>query len=293
MSSLLFYIIYGLLRILSFIPLRILYIFSDLTGLILYHVIGYRRRVVFENLRRSFPEKTPFEIKSIAKRFYRHLGDLIIETIYQTGIGRKEIARRVKYNNPELISRYFNEGKSVAAVMGHYGNWEWMFGFPMITSYRCVTIYRPLKNRLFDRLMLEMRSRFGADLVPMKLAVRKLYECREKGIPTITAFIADQSPPREKSWYWIDFLNQDTPVYNGVAQIARKMDLALVYFRMSKIRRGCYEFDFIPLFENCGSMTELEITRAHVSELEKHIRSKPEYWLWSHKRWKHKKEVGQ
>lgn len=289
MSNLLFYLVYGLLRLLSFMPLRVLYFLSDITGFFFYHIGRYRRKVVFENLGRSFPEKTPSEIKIIARRFYRHLGDLIVETIYQTGMGEKEIRRRVRYNNPGLIDKYFAKGKNVAAVMGHYGNWEWMFGFPLITGYKCITIYRPLKNRIFDRLMLKMRSRFGADLVPMKMAIRKLYEYREQEVPSITAFIADQSPPPEKTLYWFEFLNQDTPVYHGLARIAGKMDMALVYFRMNRIRRGFYEFDFVPLIDSCAGTTEYEITKAHVSELEKHIRDKPEHWLWSHRRWKVKR----
>ena len=244
-----------------------------------------------ENLKNSFPEKSPREIRKLAKKYYVHLCDLIVEAVYQTGMGEKEIKKRVRYNNPDLIQKYFNEGKHVAGVLGHYCNWEWMCGFPLITDYKCVTIYKPLRNKVFDRLMLTMRSRFGADLVSMKMAAKKLYEYKNRGIPTITAFIADQSPPKETILYWFDFLNQETPVYHGPARLAKKMNMAVIYLKMNRIKRGYYQFDLIPLIENSAEESEYEITKAHVSQLEEHIKNQPEYWLWSHRRWKHKKEV--
>ncbi len=238
------------------------------------------------NLRNSFPEKSADEIRAIAKEFYRHLGDLIIETVYLTGMGEDEIRRRVKYNNPEVIEKHLREGKHTAAVLGHYGNWEWMCGFPLLTGYECVVIYRPLKNKVFDRFMFNVRSRFGATIVPMKMAIRKIYEFDKMGSPTLTAFMADQTPPKEKSLHWVDFMNQDTPVYLGTERVARKLNMAVVYFKMKKVKRGYYEFDFIPLFDEAGKTSGHEITDTHVAMLEKQIRETPGFWLWSHRRWK-------
>lgn len=291
MAGALYYLVYYLFRLIGLLPLRVLYIISDMIYYLAYYIVKYRRDVVFENLRNAFPEKGHVEIKEIAKRFYSHLCDLLVEIIYQAGMDGDEIRRRVRYNNPEVIEKYFNEGKHVAAVLGHYGNWEWMCGFPLITDYECITIYRQLKNKAFDKLIINMRSRFGARLVPMKMAIRKIYQLDKKGIPTITAFMADQAPPREKALYWVDFLNQDTPVYLGVERIARKMNMAVVFFKMKKIRRGYYEFDFIPLYDKAAETSDHEITDAHIDELEKLIRDQPEYWLWSHRRWKVKRNI--
>jgi Kdo2-lipid IVA lauroyltransferase/acyltransferase len=289
MGNLLYFPVYYFLRIIAFFPLPVLYYLSDLICFLAFHVLKYRKNIVYANLRNSFPEKTPAEIDKIARGFYRHLGDLIIELVYQTGMGEKEISRRVVYNNTGIIDKYFNEGKHVAAVLGHYGNWEWLCGFPLLTGYECIPIYRQLKNGVFDRLILNLRSRFGARPVPMKMAIRRIYEQDRNGVPTLTAFMADQTPPRQKSFYWVEFLNQDTPVYLGAEQVARKMNMAVVYFRMKKIRRGYYEFDLIPLFDNSRETGDHEITDAHVNILEKQIRDKPEYWLWSHRRWKFKR----
>ena len=289
MTGALYYLVYYLFRLIGLLPLMALYIISDLIYYLAYYIVKYRRDVVFENLRNAFPEKGPAEIKEIAKRFYSHLCDLLVEIIYQSGMGGDEIRRRVRYNNPEIIEKYFNEGKHVAAVLGHYGNWEWMCGFPLITDYECITIYRQLKNKVFDKLIINMRSRFGARLVPMKMAIRKIYQLDKKGKPTITAFMADQAPPMEKAQYWVDFLNQDTPVYLGVERIARKMNMAVVFFKMKKIRRGYYEFEFIPLYDKAAETSDHEITDAHIDELEKLIRDQPEFWLWSHRRWKIKR----
>ncbi len=284
-------LVYYLIRMAGLLPIRVLYILSDIIYILGYHILGYRKNVVFENLKNSFPEKNPAGIKYLAKGFYRHLSDLIVETIYQSGMGEEEIKKRVRYNNYEVIEKYFQEGKHVAAVLGHYCNWEWLCSFPLITQYKCITIYRELKNKMFDKLIFDMRSRFGAEPAPMKMAIRKIYEYDQQGKPTITAFLADQAPPRGKAIYWIDFLNQDTPVYLGTERIAKKMNMAVVYFKMNKIRRGYYEFDIIPLFDNSTETSDYEITNAHVAQLEKLIIDKPEYWLWSHRRWKIKRRI--
>jgi Kdo2-lipid IVA lauroyltransferase/acyltransferase len=290
MSSISFYLLYGTLRLLAFLPLRALYLISDLLYLLTYYFPGYRKEIVFGNLRNSFPEKNPEEITRIAKGFYRHLCDFIIESVYLTGMDEKEIRRRVRYKNPEVVEKYLKQGKHTAAVLGHYGNWEWMCGYPLLTGYDCIVIYRQLKNKTFDRLMLDIRRRFGARLVPMKMVARKIYELDSQGTATITAFMSDQTPPREKSLFWMDFLNQDTPVYIGAERLARKLNMAVVYFLLRKVKRGYYEFEFIPLFDDGSATSEGEITRAHVKLLEKHIRETPEFWLWSHRRWKIRRE---
>jgi Kdo2-lipid IVA lauroyltransferase/acyltransferase len=291
MRSVYFYMLYYLIRFIGLLPLKVLYLLSDMLYYIFYYIIRYRKDVIIRNLTCSFPERDRDEIKEIAKRYYRHLCDLIIEAIYQPGMGENEIKRRVRYNNMDLIKMYYNQGRDVAVITGHYNNWEWICGFPLFTRYKCLTIYRQLKNKVVDRLMLKTRSRFGAELVPMKLVIRRLYNYRESGDPTITLFIADQTPPMEKVIGWFDFLNQETPVYLGPERIAKKMNMAVVYLKMKKIRRGYYEYDIVPLFENSSETADNEITRTHLAILGSQIREQPEFWLWSHRRWKLKREL--
>jgi Kdo2-lipid IVA lauroyltransferase/acyltransferase len=292
MTLLLYRILGFIIWSLGFLPLRILYIMSDFMYLIVYYIAGYRKKVVFDNLNGAFPDKDKKEIRAIAKKFYRHLCDLVVETIHQQVMDEKEISLRVRYTNPQIVNDYFNRGKDVAAIIGHCGNWEWMCGFPLITRYKCVTIYKPLSNPVFDNFMLKLREKFGADLVPMKMVVRRLVEYRRKKLPTITAFIADQAPRRDNSMVWTEFLGRETAVYTGVGKIAVKMDMAVVYFIMRKVKRGYYEFEFVPLFDSAAATTEIEITKAHISILEKQIAEQPEHWLWSHRRWKLKREEG-
>lgn len=289
MKNFFYQVAYLVIKIIGLLPLRLLYIISDLMYVLVFYIFRYRRHVVFINIKNSFPEKSHREIRKTAKKFYRNLCDLVVETVYQTGMDEQEIKERVKYNNPEVIQEYFDCGKDVAAVLGHYCNWEWMCGFPLITRYKCITIYKPLTNKIFDNFLLKLRSRFGAELVPMQTAVRKIYEYKKQGIPSITAFISDQAPARRSYMHWVEFLNQDTAVYPGVEHIAKKLDMAVVFFKMKKIKRGYYEFDFIPLFDSASKVGDQEITKAHVSMLENQIREKPEHWLWSHRRWKIKR----
>lgn len=289
MGDIFYFPVYWTFRLAGLLPLRVLYFISDGIFFLAFYILRYRKEIVMENLRNSFPDKNPSEIHDIAKSFYSHLCDLIVESIYQTGMGEDEIRRRVRYNNAGIIEKYYKDGKHVAAVLGHYGNWEWMCGFPLVTNHECIIIYRRLKSKIFDRLMFNLRSRFGGKPVPMKMAIRKILELDKKGVPTITAFMTDQAPPKEKAIYWTNFLNQDTPVYIGAEQLAKKMNMAVVFFKMKKVRRGYYEFDLIPLFDNSGEASDYEITHAHVSMLEKQIIQEPGYWLWSHRRWKIKR----
>ncbi|TVR69313.1 MAG: lipid A biosynthesis acyltransferase [Marinilabiliales bacterium] len=291
MQTILFHIIYGFFRLLAMLPLRVLYFFSGIAYLTLYYITGYRRAVVAENLRNAFPERDKEEIVIIEKQYYRHMCDLIAETVYQSGMTAREVSARVRYTNPEIAGKYFEQGKDVAGLLGHCNNWEWLFGYPLIAPFRCVVIYRPIKNRVFDRIMLKLRSRFNAHLVPMKVAPRTIYNYRQQGVQTITAFIADQSPPTGGTPQWHTFLNRDTAFFGGPEVIARKMKMAVIYLKMKKIKRGYYEFEFVPLADDASAVNEGEIIRSYVAELEKHIAEEPSHWLWSHRRWKHRREV--
>jgi Kdo2-lipid IVA lauroyltransferase/acyltransferase len=284
-----YYIFYGLNWIITLLPLRILYIFSDILFLLLYYFPSYRKKVVTENLRNSFPEKSAKEIAFIGRKFYRHLADLFIETLKLTHLTNKELTKRFTIKNPELLETLYNSGRDLVVVHSHYNNWEWLICLPLYTKYKCISIFKPVRNRLFNSLMNNYRSRNNMGLTPMNHVVREIIENRKRQIRTLYGFIADQTPAKAEIRYYTSFLNQDTPVFLGIEKIAAKYDMAVVFFNVQKIRRGYYNLTVELLFERTNGLPEYKVTETHVRRLEEVIRENPEYWIWSHRRWKYKK----
>lgn len=286
MKRLSFYLSLPFLYGISLLPFPLFYLLSDLLCFLLYRVTGYRKKVVMENLRNAFPEKTEEERKRIAAEYYRNLADIMLETLKMLTISEKEVTRRFKMVNPELPESYCREGRSVVAAVGHFGNWEW--GSLIQGSYisePSIIIYKPLKHPWFDKLFYRMRSRTGAILVPMKQTLRKLAGYRNQ--PTVTIFAADQTPVRNESVYWTTFLNQDTPVFLGIEKIAKMTNSVVCFCNVKRLGRGFYDVTYELLFEEPKNTTEYEITEAHIQRLEQRIREDPAEWLWSHRRWKH------
>lgn len=292
MEAIVYYIFFGINWLITLLPLGILYLFSDLLFLILYYFPSYRRKVVATNLRNSFPEKTDEELKVIEKKFYRHFADLMIETLKVRNMSKAEQLRRLTYTNLEIFDKLREEKRDIIAVLGHYNNWEWPTLLPEKTGYKTVIIYKPLHNKFFNNFINDQRSKDGIVLTPMSMIVREIVNYRKSGINTLNVFLSDQTPPITEIRYWTTFLNQDTPVYTGAEKIALKYDMALVYFNFQKIKRGYYNVEMELLFEHTAGLPENLITDTHVKRLEEIIRENPEYWLWSHRRWKHKKPVG-
>lgn len=290
MGSIGFYIFFGLNWIMTLLPLRVLYIFSDFLFLIFYYFPGYRRNVVRTNLKNSFPEKNESEIIVIEKKFYHHLCDLFIETFKLTHLSGEELMKMVPLKNPELLDKLFKEGRDVSAVLGHFNNWEWLICLPHYSEYKFVSIYKPLASRHFDRFMINLRSKYGMTVTPMQHVVREVIDNRKKNIRALYSFITDQTPAKGDIRYWTNFLNQDTPVFLGAEKISSKYDMALVFFNVQKVKRGQYYFTVELLFEHTAGLPEHLITETHVRRLEELIRKNPEYWIWSHRRWKHKRE---
>jgi Kdo2-lipid IVA lauroyltransferase/acyltransferase len=291
MGTIAFYIFYSINWIVTLLPLPVLYVVSDFLYILLYYFPSYRRKVVSTNLRNAFPEKSEEELRIIGKKFYKHLADLFIETLKLTHMSSKQLMRRCTISNPEIMDRLLNEKRDTIAVLGHYNNWEWLTIIPKYTKYKFSSIYKPLQNKKFDSFLNSIRKQYGALLVPMSFILREIINDRKNGIYTFSAFIADQTPAITEIKYWTTFLNQDTPVYLGAEKIASRYDMAVVFFNLQKIKRGHYNMDIELLFDHTAGLPEHEITTKHVKRLEEIIREKPEYWLWSHRRWKHKKPV--
>jgi KDO2-lipid IV(A) lauroyltransferase len=239
----------------------------------------------------AFPEKSLKEIISIEKKFYSHLADLFVETMKLTHMSERELRQRFVIKNLELLDRLYENKKDIIAIMAHYNNWEWLTILSPQTRYKTISIYKPLHNKWFNNLVNSFRTKYGMVLTPMQAIVRELVKDRAQGINTLSAFINDQTPPVHELKYWTRFLNQDTPMFMGADKIASRYDMSIVYFHVEKIKRGYYQLNIELLFENTAGLPENIITETHVKHLEKIIRAQPQYWIWSHRRWKHKKPV--
>ncbi len=246
--------------------------------------LNYRKEVVIENLKNAFPEKSQQELDTLYKQFFSHFIDTLIETFKMLEKRPGFLPKHVHITNPELLESYFRAGKSVIAVGGHYGNWEWL-GTVLgdITPYKALGVYKPLSNKVIDRVMLSIRSVNHSVMVPMKSIVRVIAKSDQ---PILTFLIADQAPDPDHA-YWTNFLNQDTPVYLGPEKIAKASDHAVVFLAMNLERRGYYSVTVSEISSHPNSAPPHSITEKHVRALENQIIQKPAYWLWSHKRWKH------
>jgi KDO2-lipid IV(A) lauroyltransferase len=291
LRAILYYLTLPFLYLLSILPFPLLYGLSNFFFFVLYRLIGYRKALVLQNLRNSFPEKTDVEIRLIRKKFYKHLCDLFLETFKTLTISKENMLKHC-YFHPDakvLFSNLAAEGKSVILVMGHQGNWEWAGNTfsAEIEKSQLYVIYHPLANKYFDGLIYRMRTRFKTKLIAMKDTFKEMVVHRKE--ITTTAFIADQTPSSVTGAHWMTFMNQDTPVFLGTERIAKKMNFPVVYAFVKKIKRGVYEINAELLVANPGATADGEITEMHTRRLEQDIKEQPETWLWSHRRWKRKR----
>jgi Kdo2-lipid IVA lauroyltransferase/acyltransferase len=290
-QALSFYPLYLFILLFTRLPLRIQYIFSDFTFILIYYIVRYRRRVVNKNLLNAFPEKTELERKKITRKFYKHLCDTFIESLALNGMNNSEIMKRYTYSNIEVINNLYDRGKGVILTIGHYNNWEWYAGLQLHTKLQILGIYKPLSNPYFNKLIIDLREKYGGHAISITSSLKNMMEYHNKKILTITGFLSDQRPIAKYIEYWTTFLNQETPVQLGAEKIGRKLNYAIVYGHTRKIKRGYYDTEFTLLCENPRETKDFEITEMHTRALEKTIREKPEYWLWSHNRWKHNRQL--
>jgi KDO2-lipid IV(A) lauroyltransferase len=273
------------LYLISLLPLTVLHLFARLLYYPLYHLIGYRKKVVRDNLMRSFPEKSLQEIISIEKRFFRYLANLVVEIIKLSTISKAELQQRVKFNNLDRIEKYFNKGESVLACTGHYGNWELcMLALGINTSATPYVIYKPIQNEIFENWFHRIRTKFGNVFVAMRQTLRMIIVTKDQ--PTMFCFASDQTPVREETQYTLQFLNQPTAVLLGLEKIALQTNRPIFYFDVKVVKSGYYEVDCLPLCLDPKATTGHEITDLLFEFLAKTIKAEPAYWLWSHRRWK-------
>lgn len=290
MQALGYYIVLPFIYLLSVLPFPLLYLFSDFVYVILFYVIGYRKDVVLTNLKNAFPEKSEKELLLLRKKFYHYFCDLFLETFKTLTISKTAMLKHCSIDPKatELFNAIHAQQKNIIIVMGHFGNWEWAGNtFTLTQKHQLYVIYHPLRHPYFNELIVGMRTRFGTKLIAMQDTMKQMLANRTAPL-NATAFIADQTPHPDRA-YWMEFMNQDTPVFLGTEKFAQKLNYPVVYVSIKRQRRGYYNITAETLFETPATAPNNVITEAHTRRLEKDIHLLPETWLWSHKRWKHKR----
>jgi Kdo2-lipid IVA lauroyltransferase/acyltransferase len=287
MQLLAYVLIYPLLWSVSMLPFRALYIFSDIICFFVYRVFGYRKQTVRKNLAIALPHLSVTERRVIERKFFTHMCDMFLEMIKTMNITDKEIKKRFVFTNEEMIHEYERKGKSVALLCAHYASWEWLVVMAKYTSFRSIAIYKKIGNKYFDRLVRRIRSRLHAELVESKSSIDLIQYNNIHGIKAFYGFASDQSPQLSKAKYWDQFMGLEVPVHTGAEMLAKKLDLNVLFVKVEKVKRGHYQATLMPLVDNPKSVPDYQITSIYLREVEKQILEAPEYYFWTHNRWKH------
>lgn len=290
MARLIFVFFYLGINLFRLIPFSVLYAKSYGVYVILYYLVGYRKQVVFDNLSKSFTEKSESEVKKLCKAFYKHnLAPIFAEGLKGFTMNKKQFLKRYKVLNPEVLNPYFEKGQDVIALASHYANWEWgIQAVDMQIEHQSAALYKPMSNKHIEKYAKGLREKFGMELVSI-FETREYFE-KKKAKPVVYIMAADQNPGNVKKAYWVNFLNRDTACLHGPENYAKYNNLPMVFFDVQRVKKGHYTLEIKPLVEQPDNFKPGEITQKYMHELDQVIQQKPENWLWSHKRWKHKRK---
>lgn len=288
MKKILYYLTYASVWLLSLLPLWALYGLSDFIYLIIFYAIKYRRKLVFKNMSDSFPEKDKQEIRNLERRFYHWFCDYLVESIKLLTISKRQIRKRMMFKGTETIDKIVNEGQSCAIYLGHYCNWEWVTSMPLwvTPNAQCGQIYHVLENSDYDRLFLNLRQRMGAVSIPMAETLRRIIKYKQEGTPVVIGYISDQVPFWNNIHHWCQFLNHDTPVLTGTERLVQQLGHAVFYLDITRPKRGYYEAELKLITREPKQMENFALTDTYFRLLEASIQRAPEFWLWTHNRWK-------
>ena len=287
MQLLAFIFLYPFLWLISILPHRGFYGLSNLVFFFVYKVFGYRRKVVRENLILVFPEKSGPEISRIEKDFFRHMCDMFLETVKTMSLSKQQVRKKYKVLNIDVLQEIEKE-RSILIVCSHYANWEWNVSINNYVNSKGYAVYQKITNKYFDAFIRKVRARWNTSLITQQETVKTVVRDKRDGVIGIFGMVSDQSPQRHRAQYWSEFMGIKVPVFNGAETMARKLDLAVVFLKVSKVKRGYYQAEFIPIAERGKETEENEITEAFLRLTEQQIKEKPEHYLWTHKRWKHR-----
>jgi KDO2-lipid IV(A) lauroyltransferase len=289
MQLLLFIIIYPFLWFISILPFRLLYLLSDITYIFVYNIIGYRKKTVRENLAIALPHLSKKERLIIEKKFFHHMCDLFLEMIKTMTISEKEINKRFQFSNLEVYQELEKKQKSIALMCAHYASYEWAISMNSHIEFKGYGIYKKIKNNYFDKLVRDIRSKFKAYLITTKETIPIIANNYRNKTLSIYGFASDQSPKISSVFHWNSFMGIEVPVHTGAEMLAKKYDMNIIFLKTKKVKRGYYEASFEILSENVKEVPNYEITDKFLKLVEKQISEAPEYYLWTHKRWKHRR----
>jgi KDO2-lipid IV(A) lauroyltransferase len=287
MQLVVFILVYTALWFVSILPYRIFYLLSDFFFFLVYHVIGYRKKVVYDNLKLVFPKNDEKEILRIRKDFFKHMCDMFMEMVKTMNLSKSQVEKRYHVKNIEVINE-IEKTKSILVVCSHYANWEWNVSMNNYVKSKGYAVYQKIGNPYFDKWIKNLRERWNTTLITQKQTVKTVVRDKINGVTGIFGMVSDQSPQAHRAQYWSEFMGVKVPIFNGAETMARKMDLAVVFLKVSKVKRGYYEAEFIPITTSGSETEKNEITDRFLRLTEQQINEKPEHYLWTHKRWKHR-----
>lgn len=291
MTNILYKLTYGFLWLISLLPLPVLYLFSDFIYLFVGPLFGYRRKVIRENLKNSFPEKSEKELRKIEKGFYHYLCDNAVENVKQLSMSKKQMMRRMQFKNVEMLREGFKDHQFTWLYLAHYGSWEWIASLQYwLDMAKTCQVYHPLRNDVFDRLYTHLREQYGGESIPMKQTLRRILEMRKEGTKAVIGLLSDQLPKWNGIHHFTPFLHRESAVYTGAEQMGKKIGGMMVYGRMRRVKRGYYECELVKMTFEPKKFKDFELTDQYMHLLEEDIKRQPEIWLWSHKRWRRTKE---
>jgi len=293
MQLVVYILVYPLLWLISRLPFKVIYFISDGVYVLLYKIIGYRKKVVRNNLALVFPEKSESERLLIEKKFYHHLCDMFLEMAKTLGITNKQMKKRYVFTNVEVFQKLENEGKNIMIIMPHYASWEWVFSLNSMVKSKAYAIYQPIQNKYFDKLVRDIRSKYGTTLIKTFESRKIIADAKERDELITVGIISDQSPMLQRARHWANFMDVLVPIHVGAEELCKSHDMIPVYLKVNKVGRGFYEASFKILAENPNEVENYKISEAFMRETEKAIREAPEYYFWTHKRWKHKDKAPQ
>ena len=283
-------LLYPLFYIISILPFRILYFLSDILYLIIYRIVGYRKETVRKNLELTLPHLSLTERRKIERKFYHHFCDTLLEMVKTMTISEKEIKKRFVFENIELVKEFEEKGKSIALICGHYASYEWLLVMnKYLTTHKGFGVYKTIRNKYFDKLVRKIRGRFHGELIDTRSTIPVMRNNKRNGILAYYGFLSDQSPKLQSAVYWTDFFGMEVPVHVGAEILAKKLDMNVMFVKGSKIKRGYYSAKFIPFNGDPIDVPNFEITDEFIRLLELQILEAPEYYLWTHKRFKHRR----
>jgi len=288
MNLFIYILVYPLIWLISILPFRILYFISDGIYILIYYVIGYRKKVVLYNLKLAFPKKTNKELITIQKKFYHHFVDMFMEMIKSFTVSKDEVYKRYKYTNVELLNEMYKDGKSAILMGPHYANWEWIMSIDSFVEYKGYAAYTKVNNRYFNNKILKSREKFGTNLMITSEIITEIQYNRKNNIQSMYGLLSDQSPQLKKTFYWRDFFGITVPIHTGGEMLAKKYNLNIVYMNVKKVKRGYYETTFSLITNDASKHPDYELTDIFIDNVEKQVRNNPEFYFWTHKRFKHK-----